>query len=224
MFRGWVQNILEINLQEGGNKMNELYHYGVLGMRWGVRRFQNKDGSLTSAGKRRFKSVESNEKKHKIHTEGAKFLLEGNAENERVTARELKEAYKDFKDFGMSKKESQFYKQSIKDALQKSKTYEKLLKDIDSGKIKAGRDFVTNLDRKGHFKSVEDGIIFKKSDSEIARNRYKIKDDKTYSKNGIKVERDSQNRVVSLKATNANRKQIKKINKMQRSINRKGDY
>ena len=41
---------------------------------------------------------------------------------------------------------------------------------------------------------------------------------------GIKVERDSQNRVVSLKATNANRKQIKKINKMQRSINRKGDY
>ena len=206
------------------DKMNELYHHGIKGQKWGVRRFQNKDGSLTSAGKRRFKSVASNEKKHKFHTESAKFLLEGNAENERVTARELKEAYKDFKDFGMSKKESQFYKQSIKDAIQKSKTYEKLLKDIDSGKIKAGRDFVTNLDRKGHFKSVEDGIIFKKSDSEIARNRYKIKDDKTYSKNGIKVERDSQNRVISLKATNANRKQIKRINKMQRSINRKGDY
>ena len=45
-----------------------------------------------------------------------------------------------------------------------------------------------------------------------------------YSKNGIKVERDSQNRVVGLKATDANRKQIKKIHKMQRSINRKGDY
>lgn len=31
----------------------ELYHYGILGMKWGVRRYQNKDGSLTEAGKKR---------------------------------------------------------------------------------------------------------------------------------------------------------------------------
>lgn len=37
---------------------NELVHHGVLGMKWGVRRYQNKDGSLTSAGKRRQKVVE----------------------------------------------------------------------------------------------------------------------------------------------------------------------
>ena len=35
---------------------NELYHHGVKGQRWGVRRYQNKDGSLTDAGKRRIKS------------------------------------------------------------------------------------------------------------------------------------------------------------------------
>lgn len=33
---------------------NELYHAGVKGMKWGVRRYQNKDGTLTDAGKKRY--------------------------------------------------------------------------------------------------------------------------------------------------------------------------
>ena len=33
---------------------NELYHYGVLGMRWGVRRYQKSDGTLTNSGKKRY--------------------------------------------------------------------------------------------------------------------------------------------------------------------------
>lgn len=32
----------------------ELYHWGVKGMKWGVRRYQNKDGSLTDAGRKRY--------------------------------------------------------------------------------------------------------------------------------------------------------------------------
>ena len=33
--------------------MNELYHHGIKGQRWGYRRFQNEDGTLTDAGKNR---------------------------------------------------------------------------------------------------------------------------------------------------------------------------
>ena len=39
----------------------ELYHYGTKGMRWGVRRYQNKDGSLTEAGQKRLDKYRSKE-------------------------------------------------------------------------------------------------------------------------------------------------------------------
>lgn len=33
---------------------DELYHWGIKGMKWGIRRYQNADGTLTSAGKKRY--------------------------------------------------------------------------------------------------------------------------------------------------------------------------
>lgn len=35
-------------------KTGELYHYGIKGQRWGIRRFQNEDGTYTTEGKKRY--------------------------------------------------------------------------------------------------------------------------------------------------------------------------
>jgi hypothetical protein len=53
----------------------ELYHYGVKGMKWGIRRYQNSDGSLTSAGKKRARKEyrEDNKTAYKLGKEATVY-------------------------------------------------------------------------------------------------------------------------------------------------------
>ena len=84
---------------------NELYHHGVKGQKWGVLRYQNKNGSLTPAGKKhrqdlfgRKKQVTENDKPDDIETKKQKVLKSRSAKElyknaDLFTTQELQNAY-----------------------------------------------------------------------------------------------------------------------------------
>ena len=65
--------------------MSELRHHGIKGQKWGVRRFQNKDGSLTPAGEKRYyvesdkRIVDNSDGKSSTIPKGFKFNRVGQA-------------------------------------------------------------------------------------------------------------------------------------------------
>ena len=53
---------------------NTLNHWGIKGMKWGVRRYQNKDGSLTPAGKKRYDDSDVHEDHRKTYPKSVKSM------------------------------------------------------------------------------------------------------------------------------------------------------
>lgn len=94
--------------------INQLYHYGILGQKWGVRRFQNKDGTRTPAGKRREKAFAKSE--DHVKSRDFKSKAPGGLSNEELKKLnerlQLEETYKRLTAEKLEKSES-FVKKAI---------------------------------------------------------------------------------------------------------------
>lgn len=89
--------------------MAELYHYGVLGMKWGVRRYQNKDGSLTAKGKKRYSSDSSNDGQ-KENTKPKKKSISEMSDEELSKAIKRLEIEKRYRDLTKESRQSEISK------------------------------------------------------------------------------------------------------------------
>ena len=83
------------------NYSDELYHHGIKGMKWGVRRFQRKDGSLTNEGARRYansKDAYRNAKSEYKQAKKAYSKSYDKAREQNAAKAKYKQAKSDYKD------------------------------------------------------------------------------------------------------------------------------
>lgn len=142
---------------------HELYHWGVKGMKWGIRRYQNKDGSLTDEGKKRYdRDVQENNAKKKdnrIVIDGPdpkRWVKEDTSRAKKVVdsssdmVKELRNVEKNTRPGPKRKKLdlSNMTDQELRDRINRAnleKQYNDLFNQPEAAKVSKGRQIATDV-------------------------------------------------------------------------------
>ena len=116
------------------SRNDELMHWGVLGMKWGVRRYQNADGTLTAAGKKRYGTKSNFEKVQRAKKAASPDKLKKQKAREKANARTEAEIAKYKKKTGIEDNK----KESTNNSTEINKT--KSIKEMSNAEIQARID------------------------------------------------------------------------------------
>lgn len=121
--------------------MDYISHHGIKGMKWGVRRYQNKDGSLTAKGKKRYGLGDNGEL---VKKSGETRLYERLASSGYKNAKTQKMLYEQFGDDYNRRSSEQWVKEADQNSKQARRSFEldkmavtdkRLANQLRSGKI-----------------------------------------------------------------------------------------
>ena len=132
----------------------ELKHWGIKGQRWGVRRYQNPDGSLTALGKKR-RGIEDDPAKEKYEAKKEKLEAKRAKVIEKQVEKARKDELKNIKNDISARKESLKNKDNYDLSRSDEKLREKLLNSSDAAEIFKNRHLLTTAELKDRINRIE---------------------------------------------------------------------